>query len=369
MGFWHTGYIEFHEPAGLEGEWMPTPARLPCLHCEQTFASADELRKHRFEAHPLRRPVMFLDGRELGTQRVRVTRPVSPAEVKVEGSERVVLNGNDIAVSGLGRALARVTNDVCRIVLSKYGVQAQFEVEIRVASVQDLRGVEDQFRRMATSRRLDMRAVEEFIGGASRFGSALGYCDGVCAYLYGLLAKERAKDSSLPYEAYASKYAKAAEELAPYDRKLARTIGGVIEFHFNHFRDAERLRPDSRLGRVAGRYAAWVESRVKAPAASVGTDEEAAPLEALVTDWDTERILDWASRPFADFGEKAREVELFLKRDLAEFDRVKLHMLLAELRAVSGDAKAALEHAKALRNLSAVERWAEALIREVGENK
>lgn len=370
MGFWHTGYIEFHEPVGLEGEWKPVPVRLPCLHCGEVFASEDDLRKHRFEAHPLHRPVLFFNGRELGTQRVRVARPVLPAVVKVEGAERALLNGHEIAPAGLGRALAKVSNDVCQIVLSRYGVEAQFELEIRVASEPDLRGVEAQFKRMTAGRRLDMRAVEDFIAGASRFPSAIGYCDGLCAYLYGLLAKERAKDSSLPYEAYSARYAKAAEELSPYDRKLARTIGGLVEFHFNHFREAERLCPETRLGRAAERYSRWIYSRVDPLAASADTmDEEAAALESLVTDWETERILVWANRPLADLAKDTREIELFLKRDLAEFDRVKLQMLLSETYAATGSAKLALNHARALRNLLAVEKWAEALIREVGENK
>jgi hypothetical protein len=200
MGFWHTGYIEFHEPVGLEGEWTPLPARFSCTHCPQEFESFDELRKHRFEAHPLRRPVMLLRGRELGRQRMKITQPVMATEVKIEGAARALLNGKEIAVSGLSRALSRITNDVCLIILKKDGVDAQFELEIRIASERDLRGVEEQFRKMAVGRRLDMRAVEEFISGASGFSSAMGYCDGICAYLYGILAKERAADSSLKYE-------------------------------------------------------------------------------------------------------------------------------------------------------------------------
>jgi len=245
-------------------------------------------------------------------------------------------------------------------------VEAQFELEIRVASEHDLRGVEEQFRRMAITRRLDMRAVEDFLSGASRFGSAVGYCGGICAYLYGLLAKERAPDSSLPYEAYGAKFAKAAEELAVYDRKLARTIGGVVEFHFNHFLDAGRLSPGSRLGVVASRYAAWLQSRTQ-PHRLGGVTDDGARIEVLVTDWETEQIMRWASRPLADLVKQTRDIELFLKRDLAEFDRVKLHILLGEVHAFAGNTEAALEHAKALRNLSAVELWAEAVIRDAGE--
>jgi len=364
MGFWHTGYIEFHEPVGLEGEWRSRPVRLPCPQCGQEFGSEDELRKHRFEAHLLRRPALFLDGQELGTLPVRITRPVTPKQIKIEWAEQAVLNGREVAVSRLGHELAALCDDVCRIVLRKRGVEAQFVLEIRIASEADLGGVEEEFKRMVAGRRLDGRAIEEFISGASRFRSAMGYCDGICAYLYGLLAKECADGISLPHAAYAAKYAKATEELKAYDRNLARIICALIEFHFNHFRDAERLCPGSRLGRVAGRYAAWIESRAKVPAASTGCEEDPVEVERLVTDWETECILGWASRPLPTLAERVGEIDLFLKRELADFDRVKLHMLLGEIFASIGNVKLALEHARGLRNLPTVERWAEVLIHD-----
>ena len=87
MGFWHTGYFEFHELVGLDGTFKPLPPSFPCVHCGQTYASLHELRNHRFEAHPLHRPVMFLQGRELGTHPVRIARRISPADVRVAANQ------------------------------------------------------------------------------------------------------------------------------------------------------------------------------------------------------------------------------------------------------------------------------------------
>ena len=93
MGFWHTGYMEFHEPLGLGGAvFKPAPPRFPCIHCGKIYASLDEVRNHRFEAHPLHRPVMFLQGRELGTHPVRITRRISAADVQIADCDRVFLN-------------------------------------------------------------------------------------------------------------------------------------------------------------------------------------------------------------------------------------------------------------------------------------
>ena len=40
MGFWHTGYAEFHEASGLEGYVYspPPPVRYVCEHCSASFA-------------------------------------------------------------------------------------------------------------------------------------------------------------------------------------------------------------------------------------------------------------------------------------------------------------------------------------------
>jgi hypothetical protein len=312
---------------------------------------------------------MFLQGRELGTHPVRITRRIAPADVRVEGCDRVRLNDSEIPISALPSRLAAISSDVCRVVLTKSGVDAMFELDIRVASEKHLAGVEEQFKRTALGCRLDTRAMEEFIAATSEFDSAIGYCDGICAYLYGVLAKERAPDCSLSYEAYSGKFSKAAEELAAYDRPLARIIVSLIEFHFNHFRESVRLSPDSRVGRVANRYAAWIESRELAPVRVPAVDEPIRRLEVLVTDWETEQIAGWGIRPIGDLLNHANDIEFFLNRDLAEFDRVKLHVLLGELHAAAGNTARALEHAKALRNLAGLEKWAEALIRTLSEDK
>jgi len=369
MGFWHTGYIEFHEFSGLDREWKPSPPRIQCSRCGVMFDSEGELRQHRFEIHPLHRPTVFLDGQEIGNQRVMITRPVAPEQLDIKGADRAILNDREVPLAKLGTVIAQHFDDVCRITLTKDGVASHFELEIRIASAEDLQGVEAQFDRMAATRRLDIRVVDEFIAASSPFKSAIGYCDGVCSYLYGLMAKERAADCSLKHEQYMGKYSAAAKQLAPYDRKLAHTIGGLIEFHFNHFRDVAHRCPDSRLGRVSGRFATWIDSRNTAHTATVdASHRRATSIERVVTEMDTERILDWATRPLESLvGDVSDIDEMCHRPDVEEFDRVKLHMLLGETLFATGNRTAALAHARTLRNVPAVDVWAESLIREIGE--
>ena len=358
MGFWHTGYGEFHEPVGLP-QFKPQPGRFLCTQCGEVHSSQDELFRHRLEAHPLYRPVMLVQGRELGTNRVRITQPLLAADVEIAHCDRAFLNGSDIPIFRLPHELATAPSGICRVVLSKDGVDANFELDFRIASSKDLEGVEEQFKRIARGSRLDTHVIEEFIAATEGFNTAVGYYDGICAYLYGVLAKERAGGSTLPYNAYEGKFNKAAEELAAYNRPLAQTIGSLVTFHFNQFQESARLSPESRVGRVSARYSDWIESPDSLGQYTTGTDN----LEGLVTDRETEHILGWASRPLPDLAKKAPAIEKFLNHLSAEYDRTKLHILLGQLYAQLGDVERAMRHAKTPRNVPPFQGWAEALIK------
>jgi hypothetical protein len=314
----------------------------------------------------MRRPILLLGGREIGNTRVTIVHPLNASDVHLGGCDQAWLNDVEIPVSAVGEHLARSPRGVAKLGLRRDEVRASFELDFRLAEEEDLRGVEREFERMARGERLDTRSVEEFIRTTERFRTAIGYCDGICAYFYGVLARERAADSSLAYEKYAEKFSRAADELTPYDRPLARTIVGLVAFHFNHYRDAALGAPGLRLGLVADRFASWIESRQD----SIGQPfvlRDRGEVEALVTDWPTERILRWAVRPLYELFDRAREIEEALVSDVTNFDRVKFHVLLGELHAARGSVAEALEHARAVRNVPELESWAEALIRAQSE--
>ena len=368
MGFWHTGYIEFHEPTGFhEGGYKPQPPVFPCSDCDQVFSSFEELRSHRFELHPLRRPMLFINNKELGTQQVRITRRLSLGDIKTANCEHAILNGEQIPVDTLSERLMQISSDICRVVLSGTGESAEFVLDFRIATDKHLAAIEEQFARLVRGRRLDSRAIEEFITAAKPYDTAIGYCDGICTYLYGVLAKEKSADSSLKYEDYPGRFSKAGDDLAAYDRPLARVIRSLVEFHFNHFREASLLADETRVGQAAGRFAALLRGERFGDVKPLDMNNAFSSLEPLVTDWETEQIARWAVSPLGSLSRDVQEIESFLERDLAEYDKVKLQILLAEVYASQGESARVREFASPLRNLAALEYWAESRIREHAE--
>ena len=62
MGFWHTGYIDFHEPTGLGPLAPRQPSLFICDRCDESFSSAAARGDHCFEAHPQHKLVLIAYG-------------------------------------------------------------------------------------------------------------------------------------------------------------------------------------------------------------------------------------------------------------------------------------------------------------------
>lgn len=360
VGFWHTGYMEFHEPVGL-GELLASPPapEFRCEQCGESFPTFDQLRSHRFEKHPAVRPVLFVRGREVGGSPLRVTRSISAIDVRTLHASAARLNGRPVPLDDLGHRLARMSSTVADVQLAG-DIVADFRLVFEIALDRDIAGVERCFENAAHRGRLDRRAVEDFIEAARAFPTALAYCDGICEYLYGVLAKERSPESSLPFHEYREKFNRAADVLRDVDRPLARLIQGLVAFHFNHFPIAGLCSPLTRIAAASGRYTGWILRSSNTNAVTAGPN--ALSVDRLLTDLDTERILRWVLSPSEETLSQAVDIETAIDRDIPEFDRVKLRVLLAEVYGTAGRIVDAQRHARELRNNPTLGPWAESVL-------
>ncbi len=360
MGFWQTGYMEFHEPVGLDGfEYSPSPPTYPCLHCDRVCGTADELRQHRYEAHPLRRPPLYIRGIEVGSEPRRITRRLREEDVRAEGVDIAVVNGREMRVETLAAFLTQVSIDVCRVTLRKADISTDFTLDFCISEEDDLLGVEAEFRRLVGHARLDTRALEDFISDCRPFTTATRYCDGICSYLYGVLAKEESPDSSLRPGSYTSKFNSAARELSAYDRPIGKQVCALIDFHFNHFAEAKRRAPQSRVAHASARFAA---PTARTTSCQPPTTNPAIYLEQLFTDWTTEQVIRWAIRDAASLAPEIDDMQSCLSRSKQEYDKVKLSFLLAEAYGAAGHVDQASRLARSLRNIREFAPWAESVI-------
>ncbi|MGZ0080047.1 hypothetical protein [Methylomonas sp. YC3] len=360
MGFWHTGYIEHHEFSGFESPFHPQPIVYQCQHCNFSTTIFEDFRRHRFEAHPYTRPSLFIGNTELGSTTFRITSPLSADEIKVDHCIRAAINGQPVSIENLGATLSTIHNDTISIDLENNKVKATFKIHFEIADENDLVQVEKIFYEVARGRRLDMRAIEHFIHASKPFRTAMGYCDGICEYFFGVLAKEDSPESSLPYDAYRKKFNRAVDQLKNFDRPLANVLIALISFHFNHFNEAQTKAGLSRVGLAASRYFNWLS--LTNTTNKTDFDQSYTTLEQLVTDFDSEQIIRWSIMDSKQLLQHKDEIVFFLKGNLPEFDKTKGHILLSELALEIGDAESAVYYARDYRNSPTIGGWAENII-------
>ena len=97
MGFWHTGYMEFHEPTGDTGwsdiPFVPPPPEFPCEQCGEIFATIERLNGHRFDGHASNRARLFLHGRECGRSRTSIISSTTASDWAFDNAIKIYVNG------------------------------------------------------------------------------------------------------------------------------------------------------------------------------------------------------------------------------------------------------------------------------------
>jgi hypothetical protein len=367
MGFWHTGYIEFHQPTGLADfvYQPPPPTRYACEHCAQLFDDVVALRRHRFERHPLRQPVLLLRGRALGALSLKVLTPLAQGDVGVEDATHCFVNGRAVQPPSLGAVLSGMNREFVELTLLNGDTETRCKLDFAIADEDHLQGVEAAFLRMARDKVLSIDAIGRFNEDCRALATAMPYCDGIGHYLYGVLAKEQSPDSGLDRNEYVERFMRASDELSGFDRSLARSVRALIAFHFNQFDEAELLAPEGALRHAAGAFAGLLQGLLwhfddafsPAPGGAV---------EDLLTDQDTLQVLADASHGLVELKNRADDLVAHLRRAApGGYDRMKRILLAGEALAAREDEAshtAARRLARELASQHDTSTWAEAML-------
>jgi hypothetical protein len=360
MGFWQTGYGEFHEESGLIPPFVLSPLVYECRSCRQLFASVEQYQQHRFDAHPLIRPMLLIEGREIGDTEHLITTRIHPSNVRALGAQRARLNDVELSPAKLGDTIQRITSGVVLISLQSEDLVSHFRLRIEIAHPDDLLGIERAFRGMVRRGRLDLTVIEDLIKVSSPFVTAKPYLDGICDYLYGVLAKEDTGGSNIGYASHQNRFTQASHKLFTYHTSIGSVIRALVAFNFNQFNEASHLAPDTRIGVVARRYVAWLgtDGSLSVP----GRVGFANKIDRALTDRDTEDVLRFAMEPIRVLKNKLPAIERALVQSISEMDRAKLRVMAAEALLASGNLEAARTHAREIRNVGIFKSWADRVL-------
>jgi hypothetical protein len=362
MGFWHTGYMEFHEPTGEGADTLSEsrPPTFPCPTCGVDFLSERDLRVHTFEGHPIQRPVLVLKGRECGRSRLTITGETSPDDWIIRTAEAVSINGVTKSVAGAIENLSKQRSGVVDVTLANGNVVQEFQFEFALAEAADLDGIDSALKRLIETGELSLRAIDDFIMRSKRYSTASRYLSGLANYLYGVLAREGATESEVPLGSdesggYEGKYDQAVGILGTFDRAPAEAICGLVAFHYNHFGRAMTKTKSQRVAEVAMRFQAMLTGE-RWPMRDLSLSPHAS-LDFALSDSVLEQILEWSALPL-DGSATANVTEILSHMDSQRpYDALKLHLVAAEHSLARGDVISATQHAEQLRHGRMTEGW------------
>lgn len=330
MGFWHPGLHGVYDPQSLvEPRFVPSPVLYTCEVCSRNFRMLEELRRHRFEQHPVRQPALLIRGRPVGSTPLKVQSPLSPADVVIVDCSRCWVDERPSDVDSVRLFLADATTAFHVVRLSNHGIHTKATLDFQVAQETDLAGVEHALARLASHRNLTLDAVGHFIAECREYETGMSYCDGISHYLYGVMAKEQLPGTGLDRDSYPTRYAQAVEQLTDIDRPMARSVRALVAFHFNHFLDSESLAPPGALRSAAGAFAGLLDGMPWHFGVGFEVGSQAA-VEDLFTDQVTLEILADASKGLASLMGMKDSLMSSLGRMTAGYDKIKRLLLTAE---------------------------------------
>jgi hypothetical protein len=156
--------------------------------------------------------------------------------------------------------------------------------------------------------------------------AAREYASALADYVYGVLAKDGAGQTSLPFVAFLDRFKRSLAVVGAFDRPLAAAVASCIRFNVNDFRGqwkpSQVLILDRAFWIFRERAIGRAPGHPPQPTAQAGSDIPLCPVDTV-----TLTILDMAadSQP-----PKIRTLRaLTSRRDLSDEDHVKAWVLLA----------------------------------------
>lgn len=364
MGFWHTGYLDFHEQTGLsEAYTAPIPVFPRCLKCGQELPNVDAFALHRFEMHPYLQPALLIDGVEFVATRHTISKQIKVDDVRFTNTNTCWFNGEQVTTAVLSQRIAAARQKFISVRLrnDEGEVEITYDLDIGIPEKNDIVEVEKRFFELSSAGNLTVLSINNFIQVTRDFPSAGSYVDGLSMYLYGVLAKDQRGDTSLTREAGRARMTSAQQLLARFNTPLSVVVTQTINFNLNAFNDGLSLQNSPRLARVMQRFWRLLHPDEILPV--LPDETEGARSKQVPLDVCTNQMVEWSLLPSSSIVEKRKELEkTFSDDNWIPDDRFKVQILLVDALNNEGEVKKCSDHARRLRHHAQWGKWAESLI-------
>ena len=335
-----------------------------CPECLAPFSCEADLRDHLTTEHPILQPHLLLGGTRTPRNWV-IRQPVNTATLQIMNATEVGLSINGAplrptSVTAFRQVLDRTREAVLELHLCTRGAVQRYDILILIPEKQELHCLEREFMTRLARDDVTVSDVRRFDEALTVGPGAREYSSALADYVYGMLAKDRAGQIMLPFEAFPDKLKGSLSILRTFERPLATAVATCIRFNLNDFRGAWQpcgVRPlDHAFWIFRQRAFGETPDRTAPLPPENGIEYPLCPVDAM-----TQTILSFFDAP----APLAALRDMTSRHDLSDADRVKVYVLLADQTAhLTPEDVAACREALAYDPLFG--EWANSILRGLG---
>ena len=307
-----------------------------CPECAAEFLSEVDLGDHLTTEHPIPQPHLILGGIRVPRNWV-IRQPVDSTALQIMNTTEVDIGINGAPLrSASPTALRQILDGTREAVLELHlrtrGAFHRYDIRILVPEEEELRHLESEFMTRLARDDVTVSDVRRFDEAISVGPGAREYASALADYVYGMLAKDGAGQTTLPFAAFPDKLKRSLGILGAFERPLATAVASCIRFNLNDFRGPWSpcgVRAVDHAFRIFRQraFAGTPDSTVPSPPEN-GIQHPLCPVDAV-----TQSLLRLVDAPAPLMVLR----DMTLRHDLSDADRVKAYVLLA---AQTGDVNA-----------------------------
>ena len=215
-----------------------TPIVFTCQICGELFKSQDLMQEHRISEHPVKRPMLLINGQPLRKEKITVRSKIEPGSISFQDVDQVYVDDNLVTDQiQVIEWLCNTSPLVFQLRLMNQNYPVVYRWSIDIADPDELDVVDGQFYNAFDTGLEISAAFGLFNERVSKMSSAArNYAAGLSCYVTAVLTKDQLPGATLEYDKYIDKLGESLDILDDYrDRPLPKAIIVIAEFMQNNF--------------------------------------------------------------------------------------------------------------------------------------